>query len=150
MIRILPHAKKPGLKILSGLCFILLIFSPLNSLYSQETLSSDELFIKARKAAFDDDNYPHAIALAKQALEISPDYADIRIFLGRLYTWTDEVENARKEFKLVLEKNPGYEDAVLAYGNLEYWNDNSEIALGIVEDGIQYNPGSQDLLVLKA
>jgi len=150
VIRILPHAKKPSLKILCGLYFILLIFSPINSLYSQETLTSDELFINARKAAFDDDNYPQAIALTKQALELSPDYADIRIFLGRIYTWTDEVEKARKEFTLVLEKKPGYEDAVLAYGSLEYWNDNSEKALGIVENGIQYNPESQDLLVLKA
>jgi len=150
VIRILPHAKKTSLKILCGLYFILLILSPINSLYSQETPTSDELFINARKAAFEDDNYPQAIALTKQALELSPDYADIRIFLGRIYTWTDEVEKARKEFVQVLEKNRGYEDAVLAYGSLEYWNDNSEKALGIVEDGIQYNPGSQDLLVLKA
>lgn len=150
MIRILPRAKKSSLKILCGLYFIILIFSPINSLYSQETLSSDELFINARKAAFDDDDYPKAISLTKQALELSPDYADIRIFLGRLYTWTDEVESARKEFNRVLEKNPGYEDAVLAYGSLEYWDDNSEKALGIVEDGIQYNPGSQALLLLKA
>lgn len=150
MIRIFPHATKPGLKILCGLYFILLIFSPVNSLYSQETLTSDELFVNARKAAFDDGDYPKAIALTKQALELSPDYADIRIFLGRLYTWTDEVESARTEFKQVLKKNPGYEDAVLAYGSLEYWNDNSEKALDIVEDGIQFNPESQDLLVLKA
>ena len=122
----------------------------MNPIYSQETLTSDELFINARKAAFDDDDYPKAIAITKQALELSPDYADIRIFLGRLYTWTDEVESARKEFERVLEKNPGYEDAVFAYGSLEYWNDNSEKALGIVEDGIQYNPESQVLLVFKA
>lgn len=146
----LPHAKKPSSKILSGLYFMLLIFSSVNSLYSQETLSPDELFINARKAAFDDNNYPKAIVITKQALELSPDYADIRIFLGRLYTWTDQVESARNEFNRVLEKNPGYEDAVLAYGSLEYWDDNSEKALGIVEDGIQYNPGSQALLVLKA
>ncbi len=150
MIRILPHAKKPGLKILRGLYFILLIFSPVNSCLSQVTLNSDELFLNARKAAFEDNNYPRAIGLTKQALELSPDYADIRIFLGRLYTWTDAPEQARKEFRQVLEKNPGYMDAALAYASLEYWNDASEIALGIVDDGIQYNPGSQELLELKA
>ena len=150
MIGILPHAQKPSSKILCGLYFILLIFSPIKSLYSQETLTYDELFINARKAALDDDNYPQTIALTKQVLELSPEYADISLFLGRLYAWTDKVENVRKEFKQVLEKNPGHEDGVLAYGSLEYWNDNPEKALGIVEDGIHYNPESQDLLLLKA
>jgi len=150
VIKILPDAKKIRFKKVWFLYFIVLIFSTMNSIYSQETLTSDELFINARKAAFDDDNYPLAITLTKQALELSPDYADIRIFLGRIYTWTDEVESARKEFKQVMEKNPGYEDVILAYASLEYWNDNSEKALSIVEDGIQYNPGSQDLMVFKA
>ncbi len=117
---------------------------------AQDTLSSDELFINARTAAFDEDDYPKAIRITKQALEKSPDYADIRIFLGRLYTWTDEVELARKEFERVITKSPGYEDAHLAYGYLEYWNDNPEKALEIIEPGIQRNQDSKGLMMLKA
>ena len=74
-------------------------------LLAQSQLSSEDLFQNARRLAFDDKNYPDAIALTKQALTISPDYADIRIFLGSLYTWTDKVDSARTEFKKVLEKN---------------------------------------------
>jgi YaiO family outer membrane protein len=117
---------------------------------AQDTLSSDELFINARTAAFDEDDYPKAIRITKQALEISPDYSDIRIFLGRLYTWTDEVELARKEFDRVIETDPGYEDAHLAYGYLEYWNDNPKKALIVIEPGIEKNPDSKGLLMLKA
>ncbi|WP_245984123.1 YaiO family outer membrane beta-barrel protein [Gillisia mitskevichiae] len=127
---------------------IFLVFS--SSLNAQDTLSSDELFINARTAAFDEDDYPKAIRITKQALEISPDYADIRIFLGRLYTWTDEVEMARKEFDRVIKKSPGYEDAHLAYGYLEYWNDNPKKALEVVQPGIDKNPDSKGLMMLKA
>lgn len=126
-----------------------MVFS-VNTVLAQETLSSDELFINARTAAFDEDDYPKAITITKQALEISPDYSDIRIFLGRLYTWTDEVALARKEFDRVIKTNPGYEDAHLAYGYLEYWNDNDEKALEVIQPGIEKNPESKGLLMLKA
>ncbi len=122
----------------------------MTNLAAQDTLNSDELFVNARTAAFEEEDYPKAIRITKQALEISPDYADIRIFLGRLYTWTDEVELARKEFDRVMEKDSGYEDAHLAYGYLEYWNDNPEKALVVIEPGIEKNPDSKGLLMLKA
>ncbi|MCF4101160.1 YaiO family outer membrane beta-barrel protein [Gillisia sp. M10.2A] len=129
---------------------VLLLFFSVHSTHAQEDLSSDELFTKARAAAFDEDNYPKAIDLSKQALQISPNYADIRIFLGRLYTWTDKVDSARVEFDRVLEIDPGHEDGSLAYGSLEYWNDNSERAHQIVNEGIKYHPESEELLYLDA
>lgn len=132
------------------LCFITLVLLNTVRTSAQETQSSDELFIKARKVAFDEKNYPKAIAITKQALKQSPDYADIRIFLGRLYSWTDKPDSARIEFKKVLEKNQGYEDLYLAYGSLEYWNNNSEEALKIVFEGIRYNEKSESLLLLAA
>lgn len=135
-------------KIRGLICMIVFIILNTSNLTAQVSLSSDELFVKARKLAFDDKSYAEAINLTKQALKQSPDYADIRIFLGRLYTWTDKPDSARAEFKQVLEKNPGYEDAYLAYGSLEYWNDHSEKALSIVSEGIKYNEKSEGLLLL--
>lgn len=134
----------------SPLLFILFAFFSLQSLTAQEELTTDELFIKARAAAFDEDDYPKAIELTKLALEKSPNYADVRIFLGRLYTWTDRNAEAREAFERVLSENPGYEDGSLAYANLEYWNDNSQKALVILNKGIEKNPGSEDLLLLQA
>lgn len=130
------------------LLLIIIFFS--FSVIAQEELTTDELFIKARTAAFDEDNYPKAIELTKKALEKSPAYADVRIFLGRLYTWTEKNEEARQAFNRVLEENPGHEDGSLAYASLEYWNDNSEKALGIVNKGIESHPESEKLLLLKA
>ena len=117
---------------------------------AQSPLSPDELFQRARKLAFDDKNYIEAIAITKQALLISPDYADIRVFLGRIYTYSDKPDSAKVAFKEVLAKNPGHEDASLAYGYLEFWNDNPEQALIITSEGLNFHENSEGLLLLKA
>lgn len=117
---------------------------------SQTSLSSDELFQQARRAAFDEKNYAKAISLSKRALLKSPNYADIRVFLGRLYTWSDKPDSARLEFSQVLARRPDNEDAAFASASLEYWNNNSAGALRIVVSGLKYHPASGDLLLLKA
>lgn len=118
--------------------------------YGQENWSSDELFSKARNQAFENKNYPEAIKLSKQALSQSPNYTDIGVFLGRLYTWSDQVDSARVVFKELEDRKVQDEDFFLAYGSLEYWNDNPKKALDIVNKGLVYNPNSEDLLYLKA
>ncbi len=120
-------------------------------LRAQETvLSSDELFQKARQEAFDHKNYPKAIALSKQALQKSPNYTDISIFLGRLYTWSDKVDSARMVFQDLALRNPTDADYYLAYGSLEYWEDQNDPALAIVDKGLLQAPKSEDLLLLRA
>lgn len=118
--------------------------------YGQATLSADELFTQARNAAFEEKNYNKAIQLSKKALLQSPDYADIRIFLGRVYTWKKQPDSARSEFNIVLKKQPDYEDAALAAANLEYWEDNFDLAMSHANLGLQHHPESKDLLLVKA
>ena len=69
---------------------------------AQSAVSSDELFKDARNAAFQDNNYSKARQLARQALAISPAYADIEILLGRLYTWDKHYDSARYHFSKFL------------------------------------------------
>jgi len=137
-------------KLIKRIVFLLLIlFTSLN--YGQnEDLTSDELYTLGRNAAFEEDDYPKAINLLKKAIAKSPDYLEIQVFLGRIYTFSDSLSLARTTFKQVLQKDPSREDASFAYGNLEYWNDNPEEALKIVNAGLEYNPGSEDLSLLKA
>lgn len=131
------------------LFLFLLIFS-FKAAFAQNEFSSDELFQQARKAAFDQKDYAKAIRLSKQALVKSPDYSDIRVFLGRIYTWSGKIDSARMEFSRVLAKHPDNEDASFAFGSLEYWNNNSPKALQYVNNGLKYHPQSKDLLLLKA
>ncbi len=127
--------------------FTLFLFSIVQVAKAQ---TADELFASARKKAFEEKNYPEAISLAKTALKNSPDYADIRVFLGRLYTWSKKTDSARIEFTTVIQKQPNYEDAYVAYGNLEFWNDDTKKAIQIVNDGLMKIPNSEPLLLLKA
>jgi YaiO family outer membrane protein len=129
---------------------IFLFVISFNVVSAQTEFSSDELFQQARKAAFDQKDYSKAIRLSRLALVKSSDYSDIRIFLGRVYTWSDKVDSARAEFNKVLSKHPDNDDASFAYGSLEYWNNNSPKALQLTEGGLKYHPKSKDLLLLKA
>ncbi len=117
---------------------------------AQSGQSSDELFQQARKLAFEEKNYAEAIRITKSALTMSPDYADIRIFLGRLYTWNDEPDSARREFHRVLSAEPDHLDALLAVGSLEFWEDNSLKALEYANKGLGVDPKARDLLLLRA
>jgi YaiO family outer membrane protein len=135
-------------QLLFNLLFVGLIFSP--PIIAQDTLTSDELFIQARSAAFDQKNYNLAIELSRKALSKSPGYADIRIFLGRVYTWSGQLDSARSSFEEVLRREPGNEDASSAYADLEYWNDNPAKALSICENGLSFRPHSKELLLRKA
>ena len=130
--------------------FFLLTLINCNSVFAQQQLSSDELFQQARTAAFDKKDYTLATELSKKALIISPDYSDIRIFLGRVYTWWNKTDSGRECFKEVLDLEPGNEDAASAYADLEYWNDNPSEALLICENGLTFHPDSKVLLMKKA
>lgn len=128
---------------------VLLLLFPIN-FYSQQNLSADELFQKARNAAFENKDYAASISFAKQALEIAPDYTDISIFLGRVYIWNNETESARQVFQALENKDTRDEDFFIAYASLEYWNDQNAKAKEIIEKGLSYHPKSEDLWLLKA
>ncbi|MFD2163496.1 YaiO family outer membrane beta-barrel protein [Paradesertivirga mongoliensis] len=138
------------MRVLSTLPVYILISLLLLFCSTLRAQDSDELFREARTAAFEKKNYPLAIQLSKEALSKSPDYKDIRIFLGRVYTWSDKPDSARAEFKTVLKQEQGHEDASLAYASLEFWNDQYNQALQLTNDGLQFHPESKDLLLLKA
>ncbi len=139
------HLKKHLVSIIPIFC---LIYS--SSLFAQDNISSDDLFKQARTAAFNKKDYKLAIELSRKALEKSPDYSDIRIFLGRVYTWTDKKDSARIEFEKVLSRDKGNEDASIAYTDLEYWNDDPAKALNICENGLASHPDSKELLLRKS
>ncbi|MEH6703300.1 MAG: YaiO family outer membrane beta-barrel protein [Galbibacter orientalis] len=142
---LLAHYKDKKNAIYFAICLLIAFNS-----FAQEEKTSDELFVMARKEAFDNDNYDEAIRLMNIATEKAPEYADLSIFLGRLYTWTDQTDKARTTLKKVFENNKNYEDAAIAYASLEYWNDNSPKALEIVNTSLAYNPNAEDLLLLKS
>lgn len=127
-----------------------IIIVPQHNVVNEDSLSADGLLVMARKAAFDDKNYDLAKYRLYKALLISPDYADIKIFLGRIHTWSKNYDSARYYFSSVLRKNPGYEDASAAWADLEYWNDDNTKALQVADSALIYHPASETLLIKRA
>ena len=127
-----------------------LLLSSTNLFAQTDTTSSDGLFQAARHAAFDEKDYNKAKQLSLKALGISPDYADIKIFLGRLYSWTKGYDSAKICFSQVLAAKPDYEDASLALADVQYWNDDNADALKTIDDALKYHSSSTDLLIRKA
>ena len=137
--------------IMKKLIFIFFLFLTASSFVdAQNQLSSDELFKEARNAAFGNKDYDKAKELAYEALAQSPGYADIDIFLGRIYAWTHEYDSSRNRFTKVLEANPSNEDASVAFADLEYWNDHYQTSLDICNKALTYHSQSEDLLLRKA
>ena len=133
--------------------FILILFLSLAAsslLRAQQHLSSDELFKEARNEAFEHKDYQKAKQLAYQALAQSPDYADIDIFVGRIYAWNHQYDSARIHFVKVLNAHPSNQEAGIAFADLEYWNDHYQNSLDICNKALSYNPQSEDLLLRKA
>lgn len=129
--------------------FLLALLFPV-TMYGQQNLTADELFAKARTTAFEQKDYTTSIALAKEALEKAPNYTDISVFLGRLYTWNKDLPAARAVFEDLGKRGVQDEDYFLAYASLEYWNDQNTKAIEIIDKGLSYHPKSEALLLLKA
>lgn len=120
------------------------------NLWSQTSFSSDDLFKSARNAAFEDKNYEKAKQLSQLALQQSPGYTDIEIFLGRIFSWTKQYDSARFQFEKVLMTTPVNEEASIAFADMEYWNDNYAESLKICNRALFVYPTSEALLLRKA
>jgi YaiO family outer membrane protein len=114
---------------------------------AQDTSSADGLLLCARNAAFHEKDYGLAKAYLYKAIRISGDYADVRIFLGRIYAWEHVYDSARYYFEYALRLDPGYEDAAVAYADLEYWNNHNDLALRACRKGLTFHPRSEELLL---
>lgn len=130
--------------------FVMLAVVPTFLKAQNTTLTTDELFAEARAIPKEKANYPKITNLLNQALTKSPNYIDVRMFLGRVYTWDDNLDSARFQFNQVLAVEPGNVEATVAIFDLEYWNDNYQRAYDHANLGLLQNPDASDLVLRKA
>lgn len=114
--------------------------------YAQK-VSSDELLKQALDAVNTSKNYPLAISLAQEGLNVSPDYTDIRVLLGRLYLLTGKNDDAVKELKKALVKQPNDIDALGYIINANYQNKNLDEAIRYSGLYLNYYPSDKAMLV---
>ncbi|MDB5232514.1 MAG: yaiO, partial [Chitinophagaceae bacterium] len=135
------------LKKILSLSLILVISLVSNA---QKKTTSDDLLRAAQKSAFQQKDYNSAKKMLQAALKKQPDYSDVRIFLGRIYTWTNNYDSARIAFEYVLKRHPAIEDVAVAYSDLNVYHNNFTQALSIINNGLKYHPASETLLLKKA
>lgn len=141
-----------SLKKIVSLYLVLVLFGAISAMGQgqMQDLSVDELYEQARTAAFDDDDYDLARKYAYEALDRSPDYHGIRIFVARLYSWEGRYIKAREELQYVLKKDAGNQQAWLALIDVEKWSGNESIAMQHVQEALGYHPDDIDLMLQKA
>lgn len=130
-------------------CLLLLFTS---SIFAQDisNLTADELYNKARELPKDKDSYPKTIKLLKLALEKDQNYADVRLLLGRVYTWNGDLDSARLQLNQVIARGKQIEEAYSAIFDVEFWNQNFGRALDHANQGLLYTPNSTELFIKKA
>jgi len=129
---------------------LLLCSKNVTAQHQATTPTVEELYKKARTTAFDEHNYPLARQYACRALERSPDYHGIRIFVARLYSWEGKYSDARTELQKVLDKDPDNQQAFLALIDIEVASKHLQQALDKAEQALNYYPKDQELMLKKA
>ncbi len=119
---------------------------PADSLVS---IDPDDLFAKGREAAFAGDREKGRTYLL-QALEIAPDYTDVRIFLARTYLWDEMKAKAEETVQPLLEKDPDNAEAILVMFDAAFWNKDNHSALQWAEKGLRKNATNKELLIKRA
>ncbi len=116
---------------------------------AQSQQSVDQLYKKARAAAFDDNDYGQAREYAYSAIKRSPNYHEVRIFVARLYSWDEKYEKAREELGYVLRKISDHRQALSGMIDVENWSGNKQTALQIAERALKYYPEDVEFLLKK-
>ncbi|MEL7833453.1 YaiO family outer membrane beta-barrel protein [Fodinibius sp. Rm-B-1B1-1] len=123
---------------------------PIRGQAQMDELSVDQLYEQARTLAFDEGDYQAARKYAYAALDRSPDYHGIRIFVARLYSWEQNYEKAEEELNYVLDKDPENRQALLALVDAQQWSGQLETALKTIDRALAHYPGDTEFRRKKA
>ncbi len=117
--------------------------------FSVNAQDTDSLFKAARDLGFNGKR-AEARALCYRALEKSPDYTEIRVFLGRLYVWDDKYDSARMVFQECINRDPQSLDAYSAWCDAELWSDNYSRVLELSSAALKIDSNNADILIRRA
>ncbi len=115
-------------------------------MYAQDT---DSLFKAARELGFNGKR-AEARALCQKALVKSPDYNEIRVFIGRLYLWDDQYDSARYYFQETIRRDAKNIDAYSAWCDAELWSDNYTRAIELSNQALAIDSNNVDIRLKKA
>nr|WP_247716449.1 YaiO family outer membrane beta-barrel protein [Sinomicrobium weinanense] len=88
-------------------------------------------------------DYEKAIELCRKGLELSPDYIDIHLLLGRLYTLTGKPGEAENRFAYVLAEDPRHIPALKGLAALYTGQEKYTKAIALYDKLLDQDPDNQ-------
>lgn len=117
--------------------------------FAPDSLNSDELFEIGRNLAFDGQRSEARFYL-KRALEKSPQYLEIKVFLARTYAWDQLRDTALTLLDEVLVADAKYKDAMYAKLDVLYWSEKYAEMLLFADVQLKKYTTDERLLIYKA
>ncbi|MCC5918110.1 MAG: tetratricopeptide repeat protein [Cryomorphaceae bacterium] len=114
-----------------------------------QKLDSDSLYVLARIAGNDNQNFALAAHYCEQALEQSPLNMDIKEFLGKCYMELGQFVKARITLLEVLQQSPARVDARHYLLNIETQDERYSSALCYANELLQFTPYAKTLWIKK-
>jgi YaiO family outer membrane protein len=141
--------KLSNMKITSFICFsinktavlICCFFLGLQTIHAQK-INTDSLLQRAYESLRQKD-YNRALKQAHLGKNISPEYLDFQVLIGRVYQLTNQQDSAAIYFNNVLDKNTAYEEAFSYLINLELETENYENAERVINKAIAVHSQSK-------
>ena len=127
---------------------ILILITISSPLFSQNKQVETHTFSEVKRLASIKQR-GQAILMCQSILEDKPTYYDVRVYLGRIYSWEKQYDNARKELLTVLLKKPKHKEALEAIVNVEMWSGNYLEALQYLNSALNSYPVNERYLFQK-
>ena len=122
--------------------------SLLDSIQS-DSINSDSLIVLAQ-GFMRADKYDTAITVLQYILNRSPNYADARILLGRIYYWLDKLQLAEDELSKAVERSPQYKDGYRALTDCLEETENYNRLSSVIDSALTLEPEYEYYAYLKA
>lgn len=116
---------------------------------NSDSINSDSLIALAQ-GFMKADKYDTAITVLKYTLNRSPNYADARILLGRIYYWQDKLELSEKELSIAVVRSPQYKDGYRALTDCLEERENYLRLYTVIDSALSIEPNYEYYAYLKA
>jgi len=130
-----------------GIILVLIAIS--STLFAQKKQNGTERTFDEVKRLVSNKQRGEAVLLCQSILEDKPTYDDLRVYLGCIYSWEKQYDDARKELLTVLLKKPKHKEALQAIINVELWSKNYLDALEYLNTALNSYPVNEKFIFQK-
>jgi len=126
---------------------ILLLF--ISSIALGQEINIDAAFA-AVKHEVEKEQYDKALQILEPLQAKFPENEDIKVYIGRIYSWKKDYNTAVKVLAPMADKANPNPDALLAIINTYFWSEQFETCIFYCDQYLKIDPNSSDVILIKA